>query len=342
MGIPRPRRSVRRFTLAFAAALTAHGGALAAQVSPAPAPTASDALGTRPRILGERMTADVGVLAHDSLEGRRTGTPGSEKAQAFLIREFESRGVEPVAGARTGTFQFSGRGSPEPQTGVNVWGMVRGTVHPDRYIVVTAHYDHLGVRNGQIFNGADDNASGTAAILALADWIRSHPQRHSFIFVAFDAEEMGLQGARAFVAGPPVPLEQIVMNVNLDMVSRSPRGELYAVGSYHYPFLRPFIEQAAQASRFKLLTGHEGRGLPSGDDWTGSSDHGPFHQARVPFIYLGVEDHPGYHQPSDDASDITPDFYVEAIETALDLLLILDRNGERVLEAREPSGLSPR
>jgi Zn-dependent M28 family amino/carboxypeptidase len=282
------------------------------------------------------MLADLAALAHDSLEGRRTGTAGNEKARAFLARELEQRGLAAVGGTRTHAFEFSGRGGSAPQRGVNLLGVVPGTVHPDRYIVVTAHYDHLGVRNGQIYNGADDNASGTAAVLALASWIRENPLRHSVLIVAFDAEEMGLQGARAFIANPPVPLERVVMNVNLDMVSRSPSNELYAVGTYHYAFLSPFVAEAARASRIELLTGHEGPGLPPGDDWTGSSDHGPFHQARIPFIYLGVEDHPGYHQPGDDVADITPAFYVEAIETALDLLLILDRNGERILDERRP------
>jgi Zn-dependent M28 family amino/carboxypeptidase len=295
---------------------------------------AADVLGERPRIDGPGMIDAMAVLAHDSLEGRRVGTPGAERARSFLLREFEQRGLVPVGAVRTQEFEFTGRGGTTPTRGVNVMGMVRGTVHPDRYIVVSAHYDHLGIRNGQVYNGADDDASGTAALLALGEWIREHPQRHSLIFVAFDAEESGLRGARAFVANPPVPIDRVLMNVNLDMVSRSPRNELFAVGTRAYPYLRSYVDEAARLSKIELLTGHEGPGLPPGDDWTDSSDHGPFNDARIPFIYLGVEDHPGYHQPSDDVQDITREFYVEAMETALDLLLILDRNGEKILEAR--------
>jgi Zn-dependent M28 family amino/carboxypeptidase len=294
----------------------------------------ANGLGQRPRIDGPGMIASVAVLAHDSLEGRRVGTPGGEKARTFLLREFQQRGLEPVAGQRTQSFEFAGRGGGTPTRGVNVMGIVRGTAQPERYIVVSAHYDHLGVRNGQVYNGADDDASGTAAVLALGKWIHDHPQRHSFIFVAFDGEESGLRGARAFVANPPVPLDRVLMNVNLDMVSRSPKDELFAVGTKAYPFLAPYVEEASRLSKVKLLVGHEGPGLPPGDDWTDSSDHGPFNDAHIPFIYLGVEDHPGYHQPSDDVQDITRDFYVEAMETALDLLLILDQNGEKILAAR--------
>lgn len=329
----RPSRGLVFFLLAClagpAASLACQTPGAASSATPAPA-----AFGQRPRIDGERMIAELGVLAHDSLEGRRTGTTGSEKALAFLVRAFDERGLEVVGGSRTHPFELTGRGADEAQRGVNVVGLVQGTTHPDRFVVVTAHYDHLGVRNGQIFNGADDNASGTAAILAMAEWLNRNPPRHSFLFVAFDAEESGLLGARAFVADPPVPGDRIVMNVNLDMVSRSPAGELYAVGSLASPFLAPLIEQAAEASRIALLTGHEGPNLPPGDDWSGASDHGAFGEAGIPFTYFGVEDHPGYHRPTDDAADITPAFYVEAIETVLDYLLLVDQGGEAILARR--------
>lgn len=282
------------------------------------------------------MLSDLGVLAHDSLEGRRIGTPGSERARRFIIAALESRGVSPFNGQRTRAFQFTGRGAAEPQQGVNVLGFVRGTVQPERYIVVTAHYDHLGVRDGQVYNGADDNASGTAAILALADWLRAHPPRTSFLFVALDGEETGLRGARAFVTDPPVALDRIVMNVNLDMLSRSEKRELYASGTYHYPLLAPLVGEVAAASKIELLIGHDRPDLPPGDDWTDSSDHGPFHQAGIPFLYFGEEDHPGYHRPTDDAQDITRDFYVEAIETVLDFLLLADRDADRIYQARRP------
>ncbi|TVP74692.1 MAG: M28 family peptidase [Gemmatimonadales bacterium] len=268
------------------------------------------------------------------MEGRQTGTPGGDRAQAWLVEEFERRGIPDLNGTRTMPFDFVPRGGDTELEGVNILGWIEGSVHPERYIVVTAHYDHLGVRNGEIYNGADDNASGTAAILEIAGWFRDNPPRHSILVVAMDAEEMGLQGARAFIAEPPVPLDRVVMNVNLDMVSRNEDDELYAAGTYHYPFLAPLVEEAADHSGISLLMGHDSPDLPPGDDWTMSSDHGPFHQAGIPFIYFGVEDHPGYHDPTDTADRITPEFYVEAVETALDFILLADRRGERILEER--------
>ncbi len=276
---------------------------------------------------GDRLLRDISVLAHDSMEGRRTGTPGAERSRTFLLQEFPARGLQPLGGGWTSAFQFEGRGDAGTMEGLNVLGWIEGSEHPDRYIVVTAHYDHLGLRDDETYNGADDNASGTAALLALAGWFSENRPSHSLLFIALDAEEMGLQGARAFVADAPIPLESVAVNVNLDMVSRSEAGELYAAGTYHYPFLLSVVEAVAGRSEITLLTGHDSPDLPAGDDWTMSSDHGPFHEAGVPFLYFGVEDHAGYHQPSDVFEDITPEFYIRAVDTIRDVILTLDREG---------------
>jgi len=313
-----PRRSRYRHFLTWGAVLLLLGTTL-------PDPEAQ-------RIDADRLLGDMSVLAHDSMEGREAGTPGIERARRFLIPAFEERDLAPVDGRRTQRFEFTPPGGTGPLKGVNIMGLVPGTTYPGRYIVLTAHYDHLGIRDGEIYNGADDNASGTAAVLALGEYLRGNPLDHSVLLVAFDAEEKGLQGARAWVSDPPVPLDSVVMNVNLDMISRSEAGELYAVGTYHYPFLRPMAEEVARTDRLTLLMGHDRPDLPPGDDWTTASDHAPFHEAGLPFIYFGVEDHPGYHDPSDTFENITPEFYVAAVETVLDFLLVADREGERILE----------
>jgi hypothetical protein len=272
------------------------------------------------------LLRDLSVLAHDSMEGRLAGTPGAARARRFLLAAFPESGVAPLNGTHVQTFPFRSAGTEA--IGTNVIGVVRGREIADRYLVVTAHYDHLGTRGGEIYNGADDNASGTAALLALAKYFSGHPTRHSLLFVAFDAEEVGLRGAEAFMANPPIPLDSIVMNVNLDMVSRSEVGELYAVGTRHYPVLSPLIAEIMRRSRVSLLIGHDAPDPSPGDDWTFASDHGPFHQAGIPFIYFGVEDHPGYHTPADTYEAITPDFYLGAVETVLDFILLADESGE--------------
>jgi len=232
-------------------------------------------------------------------------------------------GIEPIQGVFDWPFTWTRDPEAEAREGVNVVGSKTGAEFPDRYIVVSAHYDHLGERDGVIYNGADDNASGATALLAIARALRGTPTRNSMLFVAFDAEESGLRGAHAFIEHPPVPLERIGVDVNLDMVART-GGVLWAAGATHTPALRPVLEGIAAKAPLKLALGHDRRGAPEGDDWTRSSDHGAFDEAGIPFVYFGVEDHPDYHRPTDDFDHVDPGEYLNALRTILIALLALD------------------
>jgi Zn-dependent M28 family amino/carboxypeptidase len=239
-----------------------------------------------------------------------------------LVSEVRRLGLEPVAGQYVHPFVSARRNRPDSVRGANVVAMLRGSVTPERIIVVSAHFDHVGVRNGLVFNGADDNASGTAAVLALAAHFAAHRPAHSILFAFFDAEEMGLLGARAFIADPPVSLAAIGANVNMDMVSRSDSGELYAAGAARYPQLRPLLEPLIALSPVKLRLGHDsGSGR---DDWTNLSDQGAFHAVGIPFVLFSVEDHADYHQATDDVERIQPAFYVGSVRTIAAFVSRLD------------------
>jgi Zn-dependent M28 family amino/carboxypeptidase len=162
-----------------------------------------------------------------------------------------------------------------------------------------------------------------AVLVELAAICVQYPFRHTLVFAAFDAEEMDLRGARAFVAAPAVEPGRLAMNVNLDMVARGDKGEIYAAGLYHSPGLRPLLAPVARRAPIPLRFGHDLPGTGT-DDWTLQSDHGAFHQAGVPFVYFGVEDHPDYHQPTDTADRIDPGFFGQAANVILDALRALD------------------
>ncbi|HWS88604.1 MAG TPA: M28 family peptidase [Pyrinomonadaceae bacterium] len=271
------------------------------------------------RIDAARLLEDVRALSADSMEGREAGTKGGALARAYVLRRFGEAGLAPLWQSFEQPFDLPAKGR-----GVNLVGHVRGTKYPERFIVVTAHYDHLGVRGGQVYNGADDNASGVAVLLQLAAHYggASRPE-HSIIFAALDAEELGLVGARELVKRLKAEKRDLALDVNMDMVGHSERGELYASGTYHTPALRPALERVAAGAPVKLLLGHDrpGQGL---DDWTNQSDQYPFHKAGVPFVYFGVEDHKDYHKPSDDFDTITRDFFLGAAETILRAVTLLD------------------
>ncbi|MBW7933501.1 MAG: M28 family peptidase [Gemmatimonadaceae bacterium] len=263
------------------------------------------------------------ALAADSMEGRRTASGGSARARALLLRHLRTAGVAPYGASYEHRFPISGRDT-SIREGINVIGVVRGA-DTSRVVVVSAHYDHEGVRNGAIYNGADDNASGTAAVLALAAWYAKHPPRHTVVFAVFDGEERGLLGARAF-APKRGERTAIVANVNLDMVARLDKNELYAAGATPWPQFRPLLEATARTAPVKLLLGHDSDADGPGNNWTRQSDQGAFHAAGIPWVYFGVEDHPDYHRPTDDADKVNPGRYVNAVRTIADFIARLDQS----------------
>jgi Zn-dependent M28 family amino/carboxypeptidase len=207
--------------------------------------------------------------------------------------------------------------------GVNIVGLIPGSDEINKFIVVSSHYDHLGELRGEIYNGADDNASGTAAMMAVAEYFQKHPPSHSILLVSFDGEESGLVGSRRFVEDCPVSLDSVVCNVNLDMVGRNSQNELYICGTAHYPFLKPILDETIELAAIDILYGHDG-GFGA-DNWTMASDHANFHRKKIPFVYFGVEDHDDYHEPTDDFEKIVPEFYISAVEYIVQVIEVLDR-----------------
>jgi Zn-dependent M28 family amino/carboxypeptidase len=291
----------------------------------------------RPAFTEAELMASVATLASPEMAGRQTGTPGNDKARAFIVEQFSAAGLRLLGKSFELPFTFERRANvdtaPVTMHGVNVAGICRGKGASDNgVLVLTAHYDHLGVRNGATYFGADDNASGVAVLVAFARHCQQSPWLHDVVFVAFDAEEMGLQGARAFVKAMPVPSDRTVaLNINFDMVARGDKNELYVAGTSFRPVLRSILQPVAAralqpvAARapIKLLFGHDSGG--GHDDWTTQSDHGAFHEAGIPFIYFGVEDHPDYHKPTDTADKINGTFFYHAALAMLDAVTSIDR-----------------
>lgn len=271
------------------------------------------------------LLTDVDYLASDELEGRNAERPSIQKARDHLERRFRGSGLKPIGDSFQQRFTIRNRTLAVTHDGVNFIGKISGGKYPEKYIVITAHYDHLGIRDGLIYNGASDNATGTAGILAMADHFKKNRPHHSFLFVAFDAEEQGLQGSLHFMANLPVEKGSIVLNINLDMIAPNSNRELYAAGTFHHPKLRPLVAAAGRRSRIKLLFGHDNKSRDGvQNDWTSQSDHFIFFQEKIPFIYFGVEDHKDYHKPTDDLEAIEPEFFVRSVETIIEATKVLD------------------
>lgn len=281
----------------------------------------------------DRLMTDLQVIAAHSMQGRRVGTPGSAAARAYIVERLNSLQI-PVDSQ---VFEVT-RGGQTVQ-GINVAAMLPGTSagsgDPDTgAFAITAHYDHLGTRGDDVFNGADDNGSGTAALLSLAEALRDRPLRRTVVLVFFDAEEGGLDGARTFVERAGADLRsEVALNLNLDMVSRSEE-ELWVAGTYQNPALKSVVEGVEAAPGVVLRLGHDSPAWQGSDNWTTASDHGPFHQAGIPFLYFGVEDHPDYHRASDTADKVDPVWYDASVETILGVVRALDDAPDAVEAAR--------
>jgi Zn-dependent M28 family amino/carboxypeptidase len=326
---------MRRFVL-LAAALTVLPGCSLLRgagddAPPPPAPLIPAAISDACGAVTPAALRDVCVLSHDAMEGRLVGTPGNAMARDYLIKRYAEIGLEPVGADYVHAFEFqrpvdfrAPDGPRQTLTGYNLIGVIPGADR-SRAMAVTAHYDHVGPGEaGEIFNGADDNASGVGALLAIAAHFKANPPAHDVLIIAFDAEEGGLNGARAFVDSPPDAAAPVALNFNVDMLGYSPDGDVWAAGTYHTPSLLPVVEAAADASPLELKAGYDRPDGNPRDDWTLLSDHGPFHVAGIPFLYLGVEDHEHYHQPSDEFAIIEPDFYAGAVATAVDVAERMD------------------
>lgn len=268
---------------------------------------------------------DLAYLSSAPLEGRETGKPGNALARAYIAHLFDSLHLKQPESGRFQPFQVD-KGA-NATTGQNIIGIIPGTTYPDQYYVISAHYDHLGKKGDKIYYGTDDNASGSACLLALARYFSQHKPKHSLIVASFDAEEKGLLGSMYFVRHMPVDSTKVLLNINMDMVSRNDKNEIFASGTYHYPFLKQYIDSIRLMTPITVSFGHDTPGSGH-DDWTGQSDHFPFHRAKIPYLYFGVEDHPDYHKPTDSFEKVNKEFYYRVCEMIKSTVVLLDSQGK--------------
>jgi hypothetical protein len=265
-------------------------------------PAATDAQAPTPD--EGRLRAEVTTLASPEYAGRRG--EGGRKAAAHLVAAFRALGLEPLF---DGDFEQPIPGdAPGRDQGRNVGARLDGSdpALRDEWIIVSAHYDHLGVRGGVLYPGADDNASGVAMMLEVARALVQSPAterpRRGVMFIGFDLEEVGLFGSRYFVEHSPVPLDRIKLFVTADMIGRSLGGvcasNVFVMGSEHAPALRPWIEASARGE--PVAVGMLGSDMLLLD----RSDYGPFRAKKVPYLFFSTGENPLYHSPRDVAETL--------------------------------------
>lgn len=272
----------------------------------------------------ELATDVMRILSADDMEGRRAGTDGNTKARAYISEQAAllNGGVAPTEQSFVRSMTRR-NGDSFDAVGTNLILTIPGKAQGGAILDITAHFDHLGVRGDEIFNGADDNASGVGALFAILKSFKAQPPQHEVRLVWLDTEESGLSGAYHYVETQLDKRPRV--NLNLDMIAQNEAGIIYMSGSHHTPALKPLVEQAAETVDIQVKFGHD-RPEDGANDWTMQSDHGAFHRVGIPFAYLGVEDHPHYHRSTDEFATIPVASYQAAVQLAVNLAHVLDDN----------------
>jgi hypothetical protein len=233
------------------------------------------------------MVASTGKSLLDLQKAIDDGAPANS---------LELRGV-------TATLEIKTRKDFREITARNVVAFLEGSDPKlaDEWVVIGAHYDHLGEYHGEgdtVFNGADDNASGTSGMLELAQAFASRADRpkRSILFIGFSGEEKGLLGSRAMLDQELLPIDKVVFMLNLDMIGRNAERPIEVVGDGYSTGIKGAVEAANAGVDLPLEFG--------GADYAGNSDHHPFYAADVPFLFFFTGIHDDYHQLSDHADKL--------------------------------------
>ncbi len=261
-------------------------------------PEAGDETDAKPPFLAVHVTQDATAAmvagTGKSLEDIQVALDGGAPAKSFDL------------GAVRASLAVKALDAPEKVSAKNVAGFLEGSdpTLKSEWVVIGAHYDHLGAYHGggdTVYNGADDNASGTAGMLELAQAFASlpTPPKRSIAFIGFSGEEKGLLGSRAMVAADQLPMDRVVFMLNLDMIGRNPKAPVAVVGDGYSVGIRPAVEAANAGVELPIEFG--------GDDYAGNSDHHPFYASDVPFLFFFTGLHDDYHQLSDHANLIEYD-----------------------------------
>lgn len=261
----------------------------------------------------DSIMSHITYLASDELEGRGTGTPGEEKAAEYIISKFKTWNIAPAGDNNSYLQEFAfeagmhGKGGRTGKAN-NVAGFLDNSA--DYTVIIGAHYDHLGKgedghsldphAKGQIHNGADDNASGTAGVLELARFfaMNNETEPFNFLFICFSGEELGLLGSEYYANNPTINLEDATCMLNMDMVGRlkkdNPVLEVSGVGTA--PEWNNILEKF-QSGAMKIQMDSAG---------VGPSDHSSFYNKQIPVLHFFTGTHTDYHKPGDDTEKINP------------------------------------
>ncbi len=274
-------------------------------------------------ITAAELSKHLHIIASDEMQGRNTGEPGQKKAGEYLIAQYKKDGISFPTGAKDyyqpipGSY-FARGFAPKLGDSENIWAFIEGSDKKDEIVVVSAHYDHVGMKNGEVYNGADDDGSGTVALLEIAQAFQEakrngHGPRRSVLILHVTGEEHGLHGSRYYSENPLFPLKNTVADVNIDMIGRrdtfhpDSNNYVYVIGSDRLSTDLHNVTEAANKKYTNLVLDYKYNDLNDPQRFYYRSDHYNFAKNGIPSVFFFNGTHEDYHKPGDDPEKIEYD-----------------------------------
>lgn len=274
-------------------------------------------------ITAEELKKHLYIIAADSMEGRETGSAGQKKAGRYLISQYQNNQVlfpkgatsyyQPIPAAYLNKKYGGNLGDSE-----NIWAFIEGSEKPNEIVVISAHYDHVGTKDGEVYNGADDDGSGTSALLELAQAFQiakkeGHGPKRSILFLHVTGEEHGLHGSRFYSENPLFPLENTVADVNIDMIGRrdeihpNTNNYVYVIGANRLSSELDFVSSIMNQKYVGLDLDYRFNDPKDPNHFYERSDHYNFAKHGVPSIFFFNGVHADYHKKTDEPDKIEYD-----------------------------------
>ncbi|NMH86155.1 M28 family peptidase [Flavivirga algicola] len=266
-------------------------------------------------ITSKELKTHLYKFSSDEFEGRKVGEKGQKLAAEFLKSYYIKENIKSPLGENN-YYQIIPKGffSEGINSSENVLAYIEGSEKPDEIVIISAHLDHLGITDdGQINHGADDDGSGTVAIMEMAQAFNlakkeGHGPKRSILFLHFTAEEIGKQGSEFYTQHPIFPLEKTVTNLNIDMIGRvdelhqNNKDYIYLIGSDRHSKELHYLSEKINKTYFNINIDYRYNAEGEGHQYYSRSDHYNFAIKGVPVIFYFNGEHKDYHEPTD-----TPD-----------------------------------
>ena len=274
-------------------------------------------------ITADELKTHLYIVASDEMEGRETGSAGQKKAGLYLIEQYKKNTIPFPSGATDfyqkipAAFLNAKRNENLPDS-ENIWAYIEGSEKPNEVLVISAHYDHVGTINGEIYNGADDDGSGTVALLEIAQAFQiakkeGYGPKRSILFLHVTGEEHGLHGSRFYSENPLFPLANTITNINIDMIGRrdvahaESNNYVYVIGANRLSSDLDTICTEANATYTQLNLDYKYNNPKDPNRFYERSDHYNFAKNGIPSVFFFNGVHADYHKPTDTADKIEYD-----------------------------------